>query len=97
MQEAIKHWKKDEHSFAKVSAKEFFKAVDMDGNGEIEFEEFSLFWRVVRQAGHSEATIMEELERIKNRESWVGFTNWAAQFRGHASIHNRKEGAAEAE
>ena len=46
--EAIKHWKKDEHSFAKISANEFFKAVDMDGNGEIDFNEFESFWVVVR-------------------------------------------------
>jgi hypothetical protein len=47
----------------------------MDKNGEIEFDEFQRFWQVVKQAGHSEKDIMEELERIKNGESWVGFNN----------------------
>jgi len=30
---------------------------------------------IVKGAGHNEEEINEELERIKNGESWVGFDN----------------------
>ena len=70
--EAVRHWGK---GFAKVSANEFFKAVDMNKEGAITFEEFKTFWQVVKNAGHSENDICEELDRIKNGESWVGFNN----------------------
>ena len=39
--ECLKHWK---GGFGKISAKEFLKTVDMDGNGEIEYDEFERFW-----------------------------------------------------
>lgn len=41
MTECLKHWK---GGFGKISAREFLKTVDMDGNGEIEFDEFLRFW-----------------------------------------------------
>jgi Ca2+-binding EF-hand superfamily protein len=47
----VRHWGK---GFAKVSANEFFKAVDMNRDGAITFEEFKTFWQVVKNAGHSE-------------------------------------------
>ena len=72
MTEALRHWGK---GFGKIGAKAFFKTVDMDGNGEIEYDEFERFWKVVKNAGHSEDEIIEELMRIKNGESWVGFNN----------------------
>ena len=31
------------------------------------------FWKIVKGAGHGEDEIEEELTRIKNGESWVGF------------------------
>jgi hypothetical protein len=34
----------------------------------------------VKNAGHSEDDIVEELIRIKNGESWVGFNNLPHQF-----------------
>ena len=36
--ECYRHW--GAKGFGKLSAKEFMKTVDMDGNGEIEFDEF---------------------------------------------------------
>lgn len=54
----------------------------MDKNGEIEFDEFLRFWQEVKKAGHSEQDIMEELERIKNGESWVGFNNLPKMMKG---------------
>lgn len=80
LQEAINHWKKKENSFGKVSANEFFKAVDMDGNGEIEYEEFASFWQVVKNAGYKETDICEELQRITQGETWVGFSNLPIQY-----------------
>ena len=75
--ECLKHWK---GGFGKISAREFLKTVDMDGNGEIEYDEFERFWQVVKDAGHSEEDICEELNRIKNGESWVGFSNLPIQY-----------------
>lgn len=43
-EEALRHWNKTKKGFGKLSAMEFFKAVDMDGNGEIEYDEFLRFW-----------------------------------------------------
>lgn len=71
LEECLRHWGKK--GFGRISAQEFLKTVDMDGNGEIEFDEFLRFWQVVKEAGHSEESIIEELVRIKNGESWVGF------------------------
>ena len=66
--------------FAKISANEFFNAVDINKDGQVELEEFQYFWEVVKGCGHGEDEIGEELERIKNGESWVGFENLPAQF-----------------
>ena len=70
--EALNHWKK---GFGRLSANEFFNQVDVNGDGEITKEEFVQFWLIVKAAGHSEEEIIEELENIKNGESWVGFQN----------------------
>ena len=70
--EAVKHWKK---GFAQISAREFFNTVDANGDGEISLEEFVGFWKVVKQAGHSEDEILTELENIKKGESWCGFND----------------------
>ena len=58
-EEAVNHWK---GAFGKISAKQFFNTVDVNHDGEISLEEFKQFWRVVKQAGHSEEEIMEELD-----------------------------------
>ena len=79
-QEAVKHWK---GGFAKISAMEFFNQVDVNHDGMIEFNEFLTFWGVVKGCGHSEEEILEELERIKNGESWVGFENLPKQYQQH--------------
>ncbi len=50
-----------------------FNAVDMDGNGKIELEEWVGFWNHVKKAGHSDAEIIEELGNIREGNSWVGF------------------------
>lgn len=84
MEEAIKHWSVDKNSFGKLSAQEFFNAVDMNKDGSIEFEEFLKFWQVVKAAGHNEAEICEELVRIKDRESWVGFSNLPQTYKSKA-------------
>lgn len=40
MDEAIKHWSVNKFSFGKQSAIAFFKAVDINGKGQIDFEDF---------------------------------------------------------
>ena len=77
MDEALNHWKT---GFSKISAKEFFNQVDVNKDGEIEFEEFLSFWEVVKGCGHGEDEIDEELERIRNGESWVGFENLPKKY-----------------
>ena len=72
MKEALKHWS---GAFGKLSAKEFFSAVDVDNDGEITQAEFIKFWKDVHLAGNDEEEIMIELENLKNGEAWVGFDN----------------------
>jgi len=38
-----------------------FDAVDIDGNGAIEYEEWMEFWESVKKAGHSEKEIENEV------------------------------------
>ena len=71
-EEAVNHWNT---KFGKLSAKELFDQVDFDGDGNITEEEFVRFWRIVKAAGHDEEEIMEELENIKNGETWAGFSD----------------------
>ena len=40
-----------------------FKAVDVDGSGTIEEEEWIDFWREVKRAGHTESEIEEEVRK----------------------------------
>eukprot|EP00347_Sterkiella_histriomuscorum_P013915 403362872 len=77
--EAVKHWSKN---FGKISANEFFNTVDYNHDGQIQYDEFVDFWKIVKGSGHSEEEIQEELERIKNGESWIGFDNLPQQYMG---------------
>ena len=70
--EALNHWNT---KFGKLSAKELFDQVDFDGDGNISDVEFMRFWKIVKGAGHSEEEIMEELDNIKNGETWAGFSD----------------------
>ena len=94
IEEAIRHWSKKKNSFSKLSAQEFFKAVDMDGNGEIEYDEFLRFWQVVKKAGYKDQEIHDELERIKDGETWVGFSNLPVEHQTKPTLHNRRPSAA---
>ena len=57
-EEAIKHWSKN---FGKISANEFFNTVDYNHDGQIQYEEFVDFWRIVKGVGHTEEEIREEV------------------------------------
>ena len=76
-EEALKHWKS---AFGKISAKEFFNTVDVNGDGVISFEEFLGFWEVVKGSGHDEEEILDELSKIEKGESWCGFENLPKQY-----------------
>ena len=89
-QEAIKHWSVNKFSFGKQSAMAFFEAVDLNQDGSIDFKEFQQFWEVVKAAGHTEEEICEELVRIKDGESWVGFSNLPKMQKSHSVSHNKK-------
>jgi len=85
-QEAVKHW---QTKFGKLSAMEFFNQVDINKDGNITLDEFVGFWTVVKQSGHTEEAILEELENIKNGESWAGFSNLPEAYQRKAIKHNR--------
>ncbi|CAI2385144.1 unnamed protein product [Moneuplotes crassus] len=71
IEEAAKYW---ESCFAKINAKELFKSVDFNDDGEISYDEWIDFWRIVKGAGHTDEEIMEELENLRDKQSWVGFS-----------------------
>ena len=79
-EEAVKHWK---GAFGKISANEFFNTVDVNGDGEVSKNEFVRFWEVVKESGHDEEEIMEELKNIEAGESWVGFDNLPKKYALH--------------
>lgn len=56
--EAVKHWSKN---FGKISANEFFNTVDYNHDGQIQYDEFLDFWKIVKGSGHSEEEIQEEV------------------------------------
>jgi len=56
--EAVKHWSKN---FGKISANEFFNTVDYNHDGQIQYDEFVDFWKIVKGSGHSEEEIQEEV------------------------------------
>jgi len=68
--ETLKWW---DSNFAVINTRAMFEAVDADKNGKIELEEWVEFWRMVKQRGHSEEEIEEELNNIKEKGSWVQF------------------------
>ena len=80
--EAVNHFKV---AFAKIYARELFSTVDVNRDGLISLEEFVDFWKVVKASGHTEEEISEELENIKNGESWVGFNDLPRKYRHQLS------------
>lgn len=61
-EEAVKHWSKN---FGKISANEFFNTVDYNHDGQIQYDEFVDFWKIVKGSGHSEEEIQEEVSYTK--------------------------------
>ncbi len=57
----MRHWSK---SFGKISANEFFNAVDYNHDGCIQYEEFVDFWKIVKGAGHGEDEIEEQVRNF---------------------------------
>lgn len=56
-----------------MNTEELFAAVDADNNGSIELNEWLEFWRAVKEAGHTEQEIEEELLELMSGKSWVYF------------------------
>ena len=84
-EEAVKHW---QGNFGKLSAIEFFNSVDANHDNKISYDEFLAFWKVVKGSGHSEEEINEELDRLKKKESWIGFNDLPIQYKLHPVKHN---------
>lgn len=64
-------WWKDNYST--INARALFESVDSNHDGIITFNEWVQFWTMVKNHGHSDLEIQEELENIKNRCSWIVF------------------------
>lgn len=58
-------------NFRHLSADEFLKQVDKDGNGVITADEFMTFWIRVRSNGYKDEDIMEEVSNIMGGSAWV--------------------------
>lgn len=56
--ETLKYWNSN---FAKLNTEELFAAVDVDNSGTITESEWIGFWVAVKNAGHSEEEISEEV------------------------------------
>jgi len=77
-EETLKYWKSN---FEKLNTEELFNAVDKDGNGAIDLDEWLDFWRAVKNAGHSESEILEELDELDSGRAWCKFGNVAPVIR----------------
>ncbi len=85
-EETLKFWSSN---FAKINSTVLFDQVDTNGDGEIQYNEWIDFWRIVYDSGYSEEEISDELENIINGGSWVKFeTN--RKLGGHSKIKQLK-------
>ena len=85
-EETLKFWSSN---FAKINSTVLFDQVDTNGDGEIQYNEWIDFWRIVYDSGYSEDEISDELENIINGGSWVKFeTN--RKLGGHSKIKQLK-------
>jgi Ca2+-binding EF-hand superfamily protein len=68
-EETLKYWyphpapitKNRKSNFAKLNTEALFNAVDKDGNGSIDLDEWLDFWKAVKNAGHNEEEIFDEV------------------------------------
>ena len=85
-EETLRFWSSN---FAKINSTVLFDQVDTNGDGEIQYNEWIDFWRIVYDSGYSEEEISNELENIINGGSWVKFeTN--RKLGGHSKIKQLK-------
>mmetsp|Transcript_28456 Transcript_28456/g.32543 ORF Transcript_28456/g.32543 Transcript_28456/m.32543 type:complete len:118 (-) Transcript_28456:44-397(-) len=70
--EAINYW---DSNFGKISASAFFENVDINNDGYVEYEEFVDFWKLVKHVGHTDEEIMEELQNLRDKQTWCGFND----------------------
>ena len=84
--ETLKFWSSN---FAKINSTVLFDQVDTNGDGEIQYDEWIDFWRIVYDSGYSEDEISNELENMIHGGSWVKFeTN--RKFGGSSKIKKLK-------
>ena len=82
--EALNHWK---NKFGKLSAREFFDQVDVDGDGNVTEDEFVKFWMRAKAYGVPEEEIDLELDNIENGETWAGFSQMPKL--GHGTLSKK--------
>lgn len=68
--EAREWWK---HNFSVINSRAMFEAVDQDHDGIITLSDWIQFWTMVKNRGHTDEEIQEELTNIKDRMSWIEF------------------------
>lgn len=62
--EAIHYWAQN---YAKINAEEFFNTVDYNHDDAISYDEWIEFWKEVKEKGHSDEEILEELQGLKDK------------------------------
>ena len=72
MEETAKWWS---NNFAVINSRAMFEAVDTDHNGKIDYDEWIHFWTMVKQHGHTDEELEEELLNIQQKGSWVQFVD----------------------
>jgi Ca2+-binding EF-hand superfamily protein len=68
--EAREWWK---NNYSVINSRALFEAVDQDHDGIITLNEWVQFWTMVKNRGHTDEEIQEELENISEKMSWIDF------------------------
>jgi len=60
-------------SWSRLNAHALFDEMDVNGDAQITHNEFTDFFRCVKDSGYDEAAIEEEIDNLLDGASWVGF------------------------
>mmetsp|Transcript_66328 Transcript_66328/g.76964 ORF Transcript_66328/g.76964 Transcript_66328/m.76964 type:complete len:132 (-) Transcript_66328:119-514(-) len=86
--ETLKFWK---NNFAKLNTEALFSSVDADNNGLITQDEWIAFWEEVKNSGHTEEEISDELDNLMAGQTWVYFDNVKSEKELKASSPKSKK------
>lgn len=60
-------------NFAKINSHAMFESVDANKDGKISLDEWLNFWQALRSHSHLDEEIVEELNNLRQGNSWVVF------------------------